>query len=105
MKANQPGGVTAGDAALLVGAGRDPRRCAVQMACRGYCEYFKGEGGESECGGFRVLLQGLASGRIDPAHIEHVVGKEPMPPRRTGFLVDSLCFRCAYLEGGCDYLS
>ena len=105
MKNNRPTGVSREAVDQFLDPDRDIREAAVEVVCLGFCEYFKGEGGEAECGGFSAVMGGIESGRIDPSHLEHLVNRRPGEVWRAGCLIDSLCFGCGYRTDGCDYLS
>ena len=102
MKNNRPAGIRMPD---LEEPGRDPFRLAVSAACEGFCEYFKGDGGERECGGFSAILFGLRSGIIRRSHLEGISGFPPPSPRRIEDLAEDLCACCGYRQEGCDYQS
>ncbi|MDF1535869.1 MAG: hypothetical protein P1S46_05115 [bacterium] len=105
MKGNRPGGVPREVVSRLLEADANTREEAVQVVCRGFCEYFKGDGGEPECGGFNAVKNGIDSGCVDPSHLEQLVDRKPHRARKSRFLVENLCAGCGYLAEGCDYLS
>jgi hypothetical protein len=85
--------------------GKDPAAVAVRIACKSWCDYFNGSGGEEECGGFSAVFNGLRSGTINSSNLESIVGIEPGPPRKVEVLAMKLCALCDYQEDGCDYQS
>jgi hypothetical protein len=105
MKSNRPQGVKESHVRLLLSKDKDPALAAVRIICEGYCEYFKGDGGEKECRGFMVALHGLESKTIGTTHIETLVGKVPGQARRDGRITEALCANCGYRKDGCDFQS
>jgi hypothetical protein len=78
---------------------------AVEMICRGCCEYYRDRGGEAECGGYSAVLKGLESGLLTAAQLERIVDLGPGLPKRMAVLTGKLCDTCGYLRGGCDFQS
>jgi hypothetical protein len=105
VKRRRPEGIRSTDPARVGAPGGDQFKAAVAIVCEGYCAYFKGLGGEKECGGFSAVLQGLFTGAIPISHLERVAGREPGPPERRKVMMESLCASCGYLADGCDFQS
>lgn len=75
------------------------------VVCRGFCDYFKGSGGEAECGGFSAVIRAMVTGTITAAQMEKVRGQTPPFPVRSGLLTEKLCSECSYFEDACDFQS
>ncbi len=104
MKGNVPRGISLETAMKLMEEGARPS-LAVELACRGFCEYYRGDKGESGCGGLAAVKRGVATGKIDTAALLHLTDRPPGVCRRSGCMINEMCSRCSYREGGCDFLS
>lgn len=78
---------------------------AVRIVCRDNCKYFKGVGGEQECGGFTAVSKALESGTVTVVQIENVPSPASIPPRRVEILTEKLCQTCGYFKDACDFQS
>lgn len=106
MKGNNPAGINDESVAVFYSSARDFRQTALNLACRGYCEYFRGDGGgEKGCAGFTALLHAMDRGKIHQGHLAGLLNLSPGVPRRVGQLIETLCFRCSYLKNGCDFMA
>jgi hypothetical protein len=85
--------------------GKTQDHVAIRIACRGNCKYFKGMGGEQECGGFAAVSKALASGTITAIQMESVPTPASVPSRRVKILTEKLCETCGYLKDACDFQS
>lgn len=81
------------------------RPLAVEVCCRGFCDYYRGDGGEEGCGGLSFVRSALAAGRITGAELTAIGGMAPPPGVRSAALTEALCHDCAYRADGCDFMS
>ncbi len=106
MKNNNPAGLSYESFAAFFDSAHDLRKTAADLACRGYCEYFRDdEGGETGCAGFTAFLHAVAGGKIHQGHLASLLNRPPGVPRKVGQLIEALCMRCSYLKDGCDFMA
>ena len=105
MKNNVPEGVSRKTETLFTGRVRDWHNAAVHLACLGYCEYYRGDDGEKGCSGLAVVRKGVMTGKIGLEQISHLINVPPGPARRSGCLINEMCFGCSYLKEGCDFMA
>ncbi|UCF30868.1 MAG: hypothetical protein JSV26_00025 [bacterium] len=106
MKKNRPMGIVRSVADRFSESLMDQRVLALDLVCRGFCEYYReGLGGEDQCAGFAAVVRGVEIGTISVGNLRQLVGIVPGPARRSSFLVDRLCRNCSYLADGCDYMA
>jgi hypothetical protein len=106
MKKNTPRGVVRSVVDRFSESVMDLRMLAVDLVCRGFCEYYReGRGGEEDCAGFKVIVRGMEEGFIVDGHFRRLVGIPPDPPEHSTLLQQHLCRHCTYLkEAGCDFM-
>lgn len=102
---NNRSGKTAGPEQKNSGSGgrKSPDQVNVRIVCRNFCEYFKGSGGEAECGGFSAVSRATASGVITAAQMERLQRRPP--PERIKVLMEKICTACGYRADACDFQS
>jgi len=105
MKSNRPEGVTREILDEPVESGSDMDKWTVKLVCEALCDYYRGESDEEGCGGLAAVRTGLQRAILRPSHLELLVGRKPVPPRRLPDLINKLCCDCSYKADDCDFMS
>ena len=87
------------------GQSKDPFLPLLEMVCRNYCRYFKGKGGETDCGGYWAVFNLVTSGVLTVGELREALPRQPAPPEMLEMLREKLCKRCGYFEDACDFQS
>jgi hypothetical protein len=105
MKGNTAEGITLEMVKSLLHKEKDDPLDPVSLACRGYCEYYRGDQGEEGCRGLAVVRRGVATGKIGLTQLTFLLDAAPGTARRSGCLINEMCSKCSYLKGDCDFMS
>jgi len=105
MKSNTAKGITLEMVKCVLEKEKSVPLDPVSLACRGYCEYYRGDQGAEGCRGLAAVRRGVATGKIGMTQLTFLLDTAPDIARRSGCLINEMCSKCSYLESGCDFMS